>query len=108
MTAGSGEAAATATTDMAGMDMSGSTGDTMTEADYQQMSDAMDETISQFPAETAGLGNEELEPTILPDGTKHFELTAAITEWEVASRSGRPGVDLQRHGPRAADARRGR
>ena len=85
VTAGGGEAAATATTDMAGMDMSGSTGDTMTEADYQQMSDAMNATISQFPAESAGLGNEELEPTILPDGTKHFELTAAITEWEVAT-----------------------
>ena len=84
VTADSGEAAATATTDMAGMDMSGSTGDTMTEADYQQMSDAMNATISQFPAESAGLGNEELEPTILPDGTKHFELTAAITDWEVA------------------------
>ena len=25
-----------------------------------------------------------LEPTILADGTKHFELTAAITDWEVA------------------------
>ena len=66
------------------MDMSGSTGDAMTEADYQRMSDAMNATISEFPAETAGLGNEELEPTILPDGTKHFELTAAITDWEVA------------------------
>jgi FtsP/CotA-like multicopper oxidase with cupredoxin domain len=56
----------------------------MTEADYQRMSDAMDESIGQFPAETEGLGNEELEPTVLPDGTKHFELTAAITDWEVA------------------------
>ena len=59
----------------------------------------MNTTISEFPAETAGLGNEELEPTILPDGTKHFELTAAITDWEVAPRSGRPGLDLQRDGP---------
>ncbi len=62
------------------------TGDhsTMTEADYQRMSDAMNETISQFPAETEGLGNEELEPTVLANGTKHFELTAAITDWEVS------------------------
>ena len=36
-----------------------------------------------FPAETEGLGNEALEPTVLADGTKRFELTAAITEWEV-------------------------
>jgi plastocyanin len=69
--------------DMAGMDMSGS-GDTMTEADYQAMSDAMNATISEFPAATEGLGSQELEPTVLPDGTKHFELTAAITDWEVA------------------------
>ena len=86
VTAGGGGAApaATASTDMAGMDMAGSPSDAMTEADYQRMSDAMNETISQFPAETAGLGNEVLEPTVLPDGTKHFELTAAITDWEVA------------------------
>ena len=84
--AGGGEAASATgeSSDMAGMDMSGSTGDAMTEADYQAMSEAMNATISEFPAETAGLGNEMLEPTILPDGTKHFELTAAITDWEVA------------------------
>ncbi len=78
-------AAATESTEpaaMEGMDMAG--GDAMTEDDYQRMSDAMNETISAFPAETEGLGNEELEPTVLADGTKHFELTAAITEWEVA------------------------
>ena len=86
VTAGGGEAASATgeSSDMAGMDMSGSTSDAMTEADYQAMSDAMNATISEFPAETAGLGNEVLEPTILPDGTKHFELTAAITDWEVA------------------------
>jgi plastocyanin len=32
---------------------------------------------------TEGRGNQKLEPTILPDGTKHFELVAAITPWEV-------------------------
>lgn len=32
---------------------------------------------------TEGRGNQKLEPTILPDGTKQFELTAAITPWEV-------------------------
>jgi manganese oxidase len=32
---------------------------------------------------TEGDGNQKLAPTILPDGTKQFELTAAITDWEV-------------------------
>jgi FtsP/CotA-like multicopper oxidase with cupredoxin domain len=52
--------------------------------DYEALDQAMTETISQFPAETEGAGNQELEPTVLDDGTKHFELTAAITPWEVA------------------------
>jgi FtsP/CotA-like multicopper oxidase with cupredoxin domain len=34
-------------------------------------------------ANTEGVGNEPLAPTILPDGTKEFRLTAAITDWEV-------------------------
>lgn len=55
-----------------------------TEADYQRMSDAMDASIGEFPAETEGVGNRLLRPTVLQDGTKRFELTAAITPWEVA------------------------
>jgi FtsP/CotA-like multicopper oxidase with cupredoxin domain len=43
----------------------------------------MTESILAFPAETEGRGNQELEPTILDDGTKEFQLTAAITPWEV-------------------------
>lgn len=71
---GGGETAAATDTTMANHD-------TM---DYEAMSAAMNDSISQFPAETEGVGNVELEPTILADGTKHFELTAAITPWEVA------------------------
>ena len=71
---GGGETASATDTTMANHD-------TM---DYAAMTAAMNETISQFPAETEGLGNAELEPTILPNGTKHFELTAEITPWEVA------------------------
>ena len=53
---------------------------------------AMIESIMAFPAETEGLGNQPLEPTVLPDGTKHFELTASIVDWEVArARSSRRG-----------------
>jgi plastocyanin len=33
---------------------------------------------------TEGVGNPILEPTILDDGTKLFELTAAVTPWEVS------------------------
>ncbi|WP_334143958.1 multicopper oxidase domain-containing protein [Rhabdothermincola sp.] len=32
---------------------------------------------------TEGVGNQKLEPEILPDGTKRFNLTAAITQWQV-------------------------
>lgn len=71
---GGGETAAATDTTMANHD-------TM---DYEAMSAAMNDSISQFPAETEGVGNVELEPTILANGTKHFELTAAITPWEVA------------------------
>ena len=48
------------------------------------MDQAMMESILAFPAATAGLGNQPLEPTILADGTKHFELTTSIVDWEVA------------------------
>lgn len=51
--------------------------------DWAAMDAAMEETMLAFPAETEGKGNAILEPTILPDGTKQFEITAAITEWEV-------------------------
>jgi plastocyanin len=44
---------------------------------------AMEDTLTAFPAETEGVGNEALEPEVLEDGTKRFELTADITEWEV-------------------------
>jgi FtsP/CotA-like multicopper oxidase with cupredoxin domain len=35
-----------------------------------------------FPAETEGKGGVLLEPTILPDGTKQWELTASVFTWE--------------------------
>jgi FtsP/CotA-like multicopper oxidase with cupredoxin domain len=39
---------------------------------------------------TKGVGAQTLEPTVLPDGTKQFKLTAAITDWEVS-----PGKTVQ-------------
>jgi FtsP/CotA-like multicopper oxidase with cupredoxin domain len=37
-----------------------------------------------FPAATEGTGAQDLAPTILPDGTKQFDLTTEIVEWEVS------------------------
>lgn len=52
-------------------------------ADYAAMDTAMTESILEFPAATEGKGNQPLEPTILADGTKQYEITVAITPWEV-------------------------
>ena len=35
-------------------------------------------------ANTKGVGAQPLAPTVLADGTKEFDLTAAITDWEVS------------------------
>ncbi len=51
--------------------------------DWAALDRAMNESILAFPAATEGLGNQLLEPDILPDGTKEFHLTAAVTPWEV-------------------------
>ncbi len=50
----------------------------------EQMDRLMIESMLAFPTETEGRGNELLEYEVLPDGTKQFELTAAVTPWEVA------------------------
>jgi manganese oxidase len=78
--------AAGSTTDaaMAGMDMSGSSAaDPNDPAALKAESDKMQASFAPFPAKTEGKGNTPLVPTIAPDGTKVFELTAAITDWEV-------------------------
>ena len=60
---------------------SGSTSDTT--PDYAQMDKDMLASFAKFPADTKGVGNQPLVPTMLPDGTKQFELTAEIADWEV-------------------------
>jgi manganese oxidase len=55
----------------------------MSAEDFQRMDEAMHDSITAFPAETEGVGNEVLEPEVLSDGTKRFELTAEIAPWEV-------------------------
>ena len=56
-------------------------------AGHQMTADEMDETMAvrtkAFPAKTAGLGAQLLAPTVLPDGTKQFDLTARVVDWEV-------------------------
>jgi FtsP/CotA-like multicopper oxidase with cupredoxin domain len=66
---------------MPGMDHS--SGATMTAAEAAKMDQAMMDSITAFPAATKGTGNQVLAPTVLADGTKHFELTAAVIDWEV-------------------------
>ncbi len=54
------------------------------DVDWEELDRAMVESILAFPASTEGVGNVPLEPTILADGTKQFEITAQIVDWEVA------------------------
>ncbi|MFV0309828.1 MAG: multicopper oxidase domain-containing protein, partial [Desertimonas sp.] len=56
----------------------------MTVEEGAAMDQVMMDSILAFPAATEGMGNQVIEPEILPNGVKHFELTAAITEWEVS------------------------
>jgi uncharacterized cupredoxin-like copper-binding protein len=48
----------------------------------EQMRDHDAARTAAFPAETKGKGGVLLEPTILPDGTKRWELTASVFTWE--------------------------
>ena len=59
-------------------------------AEGEEQDQAMIESIMGFPAETEGLGNQPLAPDIQPDGTKRYELTASVIDWEV-----RPGEIVQ-------------
>ncbi|MCL1595542.1 MAG: multicopper oxidase domain-containing protein [Actinomycetia bacterium] len=56
--------------------------DSGSEPDYAAIDAAFTASILEFPAETEGKGNQVLEPEILADGTKYFELTTEITKWE--------------------------
>lgn len=64
-------------------DQAGGPGANLTEADYEAMDQAMEDSIAAYPAATDGVGNQALEPIVGADGTKQYELTAAITPWEV-------------------------
>jgi FtsP/CotA-like multicopper oxidase with cupredoxin domain len=53
------------------------------DAIMKQPVDAFVQQLTDGP-NTEGVGAEVMTPTVLPDGTKQFTLTAAITEWEVS------------------------
>jgi manganese oxidase len=53
------------------------------DTDWAALDLAMDESIKRFPEATEGLGNQPLDFELLEDGTKRFELTAEIIDWEV-------------------------
>jgi manganese oxidase len=52
--------------------------------DNETMDRLMEEVALAFPAATEGHGGDVLEPTVLADGTKQFDITAEIVDWEVA------------------------
>ena len=51
---------------------------------WQEMDKSMAEVAAKFPAKTEGHGGDLLEPKVLPDGTKEFDLEAKIVQWEVS------------------------
>jgi FtsP/CotA-like multicopper oxidase with cupredoxin domain len=81
LTVAEGGGAATATAAAAGHDTNVAADGTM---DWQEMDRLMTESVADYPAETEGVGGAVLEPTTIEaDGTKVFDLTAEIVDWEV-------------------------
>jgi manganese oxidase len=71
---------------MGAMDMS--TGTVANAGVNTKANDLMDAQMAvntkAFPAKTEGLGAQPIEPKILADGTKQFDLTAEVVKWEKA------------------------
>jgi FtsP/CotA-like multicopper oxidase with cupredoxin domain len=55
------------------------------DASDERMKQPVDAYVAQLTegANTAGVANQPMTPTILPDGTKQFDLVAKIIDWEV-------------------------
>ncbi len=62
---------------------SSATPDTVPVMTNSQMDSMMEAVAKKFPQKTAGLGGQELLPTLAADGYKVFNLTAKIIDWEV-------------------------
>lgn len=74
---------ATLTVAAGGGDAAAGGGGASHEMTAEEMDAAMKASIAAFPAKTDGVGAQLLEPKILSDGTKQFNLTAKIVQWEV-------------------------
>ena len=84
---------------MAGAADAGATTDsaTPTTMSYQQMDAAMEERAMRFVNEPKGtFGGTRLEPTVLADGTKEFDLTAEDRRLGGRAGQDRRGLDVQR------------
>jgi uncharacterized cupredoxin-like copper-binding protein len=62
--------------------VAGAGGATAAPVSAEEMRDVDAARTAQFPAETEGKGNQILEPTVLDDGTKVWELTASVIQWQ--------------------------
>ena len=49
----------------------------------EQMRDVDAAVTARFPEETSAIGGQLMEPIIEADGTKVFELTASVIQWEI-------------------------
>jgi plastocyanin len=85
--AASGDHAGHGTADIGSLEST----DAMAKRIDKKMRDGMDQGVADFLANATkygegkiAKGNVPLEPTVLADGTKRFNLTAAITDWEVS------------------------
>lgn len=66
-----------------GMDHDAMTGSASGAAMQAEMEQIMQDSIGSFPAETEGVGAAILEPEVLEDGTRFFELVVDEVQWEV-------------------------
>ena len=53
--------------------------------DNNQMDQMMEAAAKKFPEKTAGHGGDLLDPIVQADGTKQYELTAKVVDWEVSA-----------------------
>ena len=72
------------------------TADTVAVMTNAQMDSLMEDVAKKFPQKTAGLGGQELLPTVAADGYKVFNLTTKIIDWEVEGGQDRERLGLQR------------
>ena len=75
-----GAAVSTGAAASSGAAVSSGAGPAMSNA---EMDATMDAVAKKFPQKTAGHGGDTMDPKIMPDGTKEFDITAKIVDWEV-------------------------